>query len=397
MIATIAIFIVILGLLVFVHELGHFTVAKKSGMAVEEFGFGFPPRLIGFQKINGRTTWVFGNKKQRHPDEVYAFPGKGSPGKSEALTGPDLLAEQTIYSVNWIPLGGFVKIRGENNDFEDDPKSFINRPFFGRLLTLVAGVLMNLILAWALISIGFIIGLPAAVDSAGSVAPYATLKNARIGIVDVVQNFPADRAGIRPGDVIVKVDGRNFSDIGQVSAYVAAKAGMKIDFEIQRDGQNLNFQVQSQKPTSPNEGPTGIALANIGTLTVPWYWAFWEGAKATGVQISNIFHGFYLLLTAKLGWGSVGGPIKIYQLTGEVAQMGFIYVLQFTAFLSLNLAILNILPFPALDGGRVLFLIIEKLRRKRNNQAVEQWVNTVGFILLLLLMAAVTVKDIIKR
>jgi regulator of sigma E protease len=135
MISTILLFLLVLGLLVFVHEAGHFIVAKKSGMKVEEFGFGFPPRIVGIQKTGGRLRFVWGHK-------------------------PAADVEKTVYSINWIPLGGFVKILGENNDESADPRSFVNQSFFRRLLTLLAGVLMNVVLAWALIAIGFMIGLP---------------------------------------------------------------------------------------------------------------------------------------------------------------------------------------------------------------------------------------------
>src|SRR5262245_46692622 len=137
MLTTIIIFIIILGLLVFVHELGHFIVAKKSGMVVEEFGFGFPPRLIGIQKIENRWRVVWGKKSE--------------------VENP----QNTVYSINAIPLGGFVRILGENNAHPDHPGSFINKGFWPRFFTLVAGVLMNVVLAWVLISAGFMIGLPA--------------------------------------------------------------------------------------------------------------------------------------------------------------------------------------------------------------------------------------------
>ena len=131
-------------------------------------------------------------------------------------------------------------------------------------------------------------------------------------------------------------------------------------------------------------------------MTFPWYLAPYEGLKTTFVEVGNITSGLWQLITGQVSVSNLGGPVKIAQLTGEVSRMGFIYLLQFTAFLSVNLAILNILPFPALDGGRVLFLVIEKLRGKRNNQKIEQWVNTVGFMLLLLLMFLVTTHDILN-
>jgi len=369
MVTTIIIFIVILGLLVFVHELGHFIAARKSGMKVDEFGFGFPPRMFGLQKIEGKWKIIWGHK-------------------------PPLDKDQTVYSVNWIPLGGFVKIRGENNEHEEDPRSFINRPFGARLITLVAGVLMNVLLAWALISVGYSIGLPVALEDINQIPKGATFTDSQNAIIEVVPGLPAAEAGIKPGDIVVSVNGQKFNNIDELRDYIRGNAGAEFNFEIKRVTENLNLKVQSIKEPKPGEGPTGIALANLGKLQYPWYSAVWQGAKTTIVQLQNIVVGLYTLISGKLGLSSLGGPVKIAQLTGQVADMGFNYLLQFTAFLSLNLAILNILPFPALDGGRVAFLIIEKFRGKRNNQKLEQYVNTAGFVFLLLLMLLVTIKDV---
>ncbi len=369
MLTTILIFLIILGLLVFVHELGHFIAAKRSGMKVEEFGFGFPPRLAGIQKTGGKWKFVWFHKAPLDND-------------------------QTVYSINWIPLGGFVKITGENNEHEEDPRSFINRPFKSRFVTLIAGVTMNVVLALVLTSIGLAIGLPAAVDSSDQLPPYARLKDNHVAIIEVVPNYPADKAGIKPGDQVVKVDTKAFGNIDELRDYIKNNSGKLMEFQIKRGREILTLNVNSIKNPEAGQGPTGIALANVGKYSVPWYWAPIEGVKTVGIQIFNIVTGLYVLLTSKLGLSSLGGPIKIAQLTGEASQLGFVYLLQFTAFLSLNLAILNILPFPALDGGRILFLIIEKIRGKKNNQKIEQAVNTAGFLFLLLLMLAVTVKDI---
>jgi regulator of sigma E protease len=369
MFTTIIIFIVILGLLVFVHEFGHFIVARRTGMKVDEFGFGFPPRAVGIQKINGKLKWVWGHKDP-------------------------LDKEKTVYSINLIPLGGFVKIRGENNEHEEDPRSFINRPFWARFWTLVAGVTMNVILAWILISVGYMVGLPVAIDDPNQIPAGASFKDSKIAIIEVVKDLPADKAGLTPSDVVLKIDGREFSSIDEFRGYIRENAGQKFTFEIQRGKEIKNVEVQSEANPRPGEGPTGIALANLGLLKFPAHTALWQGLQTTGMQISNIATGFYSLITSRIGLDSLGGPVQIAKLTGQVADLGFIYLLQFTSFLSLNLAFLNILPFPALDGGRVVFLIIEKIRGKRNNQKLEQIVNTFGFVFLLMLMALVTIKDI---
>lgn len=383
MLLTIIIFIIILGLLVFVHEFGHFIVAKKSGMQVDEFGFGFPPRLIGFKKVNKRWK-VIGLKHQFVPDP-------------SAHQTEQAAEDSTIYSINWIPLGGFVRILGENNEHEDNPKSFINRGFWSRFATLVAGVLMNVILAWALMSAGFMVGLPAAVSSLSDVPKGASFSRPQVAILEVTKDLPADRAGLKSNDIIIGLDNQHFSDIGDIQKYVKDHAGEPVDFQIQRSGQDLSFKITPAANPPPGQGPTGVALSLIGRLKYPWYAAVWEGGKATWGVLVGIVGGLYQLFAGRLGFASLGGPVEIAKLTGQVAGMGFVYLLQFTAFLSLNLAILNILPFPALDGGRVLFLIIEKIRRKRNNQKIEQIVNTAGFVFLILLMIAVTINDVIRK
>ncbi len=347
MLITIIIFIIILGLLVFVHESGHFFIAKTSGMKVEEFGFGFPPRLFGFQRTAAGFRLVWGRAKTADPDA-------------------------TIYSVNSIPLGGFVRILGENNEAPDDPQSFINKPFWPRLLTLLGGVLMNVVLAWVLISAAYVHGLPIAVDNPQDLPAHATLHNPQTTIIEVLPDSPAAKAGVRANDILIGVDGNSFDKAGiaPYQKYILNNKGQVIIFSIVRGSEQFDLKVASSANPPAGQGPTGIALATVGDLTFPWYQAGWEGAKTTLSQITAIFSGLYHVITAGQGLKSLGGPVKIAQLTGQVAKLGFIHLVQFTALLSLNLAILNALPFPALDGGRVLFLFIEKIRRKRNNQTL---------------------------
>jgi len=367
---TIVIFLIVLGLLVFVHEAGHFIVGKRSGMKIDEFGFGFPPRLFGFQKQNGKWKTVWGNK---------------------TLVDP----ETTVYSINWIPLGGFVKIVGENNEDGEDPRSFINKPFLPRLMTLLAGVIMNVILAWVLISIGYLHGLPVAVDNPPTqLGDHARATDPRIAIVDVAANSPAAQAGLKPNDVVKSIDGQKFEHFDELQKYVDGHKGQIMVFDVDRFNADKIISVQSNANPPAGSGPTGIALADVETVSYPAYAALQEGARATLYELYAIVHGLYELFSTGVGLSSIGGPVKIAQLTGQVARVGIVSLLQFTAFLSLNLAILNVLPIPALDGGRVLFLIIEKIRGKRNNAKIEQWANTIGFMALLLLMLVVTARDV---
>jgi regulator of sigma E protease len=253
---------------------------------------------------------------------------------------------------------------------------------------------MNVLLAWILLSIGYAVGLPVAINSTQSIPHGSRLLNQRIAIIDIVPEGPASKEGFQVGDSFISVDGRSFETTEQLQAYIAENKGKAFAFKVQRGDEVVEKNVQSNAQPAPNQGATGIALAQVGQLRFPVHRAIWEGATTTVSQLGAIVKGLYEVFTSKQGVQSLGGPVKIAQITGQVADLGAIYLLQFTAFLSLNLAILNALPFPALDGGRVLFLLIEKVRGKRNNQAIEQWANTIGFMLLLLLMLLVTVRDV---
>ncbi len=368
MILTILIFIVVLGLLVFVHELGHFVVAKKSGMQVDEFGFGFPPRVAGVQKFGGKWRIVWGAKQAQ--------------------------GEDTVYSINLIPLGGFVKILGENNDQVGNPKAFTSKPFFPRLATLLAGVVMNVVLAWVLVSIGLMVGLPAVYDNTSEIPYGGSIRDLKVTIVEVKADSPAQKSGLRVGDSITNISGASIGSVDQLQEIVAESEGKPLAFQISRAGGELSVNVSPEFRVPENRYLTGIVISLVGNLSYPWYKAPLVGLANTATSFQNILVGLGSVFSGKVGFDQLGGPAKIAQLTGEASKLGIPYLLQFTAFLSLNLAILNSLPFPALDGGRVLFLLVEKVRRKPNNQQFEQAVNAIGFLLLLILMFAVTVNDI---
>lgn len=367
---TILIFIAVLGLLVFVHELGHFVVAKRSGMRVDEFGFGFPPRAVGvYRNPQGAFRVVYGT-----------------------ATPPDAQGT-TIYSLNAIPLGGFVKIVGENNDEADDPNSFVHKPFLARLATLLAGVTMNVILAWVLFSIVLAAGTPTVVDDPALVPAGARVSDSAATIVEVRPKSPAEAGGLRTGDVVQSIDGQTFTAADAAREYILGRKGATFQFRVLRGKTVQTLSVTSTAVPAANEGPTGIALADVGSISYPWYRAPLVGARVTVEQLWSVIAGLGKIVSGGVGLDQVGGPVKIAQLTGQASRLGFTHLLQFAAFLSLNLAVLNALPIPALDGGRVLFLIVEKVRGKRNNAAFEQAVNAIGFLALLLLMVVVTIND----
>jgi regulator of sigma E protease len=343
-------------------------------MQVDEFGFGFPPRIGGVYKAGGKWQFVWGNKTPENLDE----------GK-------------TVYSINLIPLGGFVKILGENNEHENNPKSFINKGFWPRFLTLVAGVTMNVLLAWVLISTSFVIGTRAGVNELSDIPKGASFTNPQMEITEVVKGLPAEQAGLKVEDVILSLNANKVSKVKEVQEFVKEHAGTPIAFEVKRGTEELSIKVTPTLNPPQGQGPTGIAIALVGKIQYVWHQAFWEGAKTTGKALVGIVSGLYQLFAGNIGFGSLGGPVQIAKIVGVVRQSGLLALINLTAFLSLNLAVLNILPFPALDGGRVLFLIIEKIRRKKNNQKIEQYVNAAGFAFLILLMVAVTVNDVIRK
>jgi regulator of sigma E protease len=353
---AILVFIIILGLLVFVDELGHFIVAKRAGMKVEEFGFGFPPRMFGIKKGD------------------------------------------TLYSINWIPLGGFVKILGEDGSDAANPESFGQKPAWQRFLVLIAGVTMNAILAWVLISIGMGLGLPTVLSEGDTLPSSAHLRNVAVGILEVADQTPASAAGLKAGDTIFQINGQAVTSTDQVQILTKQDAGQPTVYTIKRGSSTFEKTITPRVNPPAGEGSLGIALGSIGLVSYPWYQAPIKGFTATVnlIVLTLTTLGSILVQFAQTHHVNVAlsGPVGIAVLTKDVTALGFIYLLQFTAILSINLAIINAVPFPALDGGRVLFLLIEKIRRKKLPMKAEAWANSIGFLLLILLMIAVTVKDI---
>ncbi|MBU0620093.1 MAG: RIP metalloprotease RseP [Patescibacteria group bacterium] len=373
MILTIIIFLLVLSVLVFVHELGHFWTARKLGVKAEEFGFGFPPRLAGIYK-NKEGKWKC---------------VKGGKDVKDAL--------DTVYSINWIPLGGFVKIKGQDGECKDDHDSFANHPIWQRFLILFAGVGMNFILAGFLFSIGFMIGFP---QSSDNLNPKAQISEQKIQIMQVMPDSPADSAGLQRGDIIIDINEKKFSNEQELKDFVNIRAGEELNYNIKRLNTEMTVKIIPEIREETGVGGIGVSMFSSVLVKYPWHIAIWEGIKITifltwAITIA-IFDLFKNLITGHGLGADIAGPVGIAALTGQVARMGFIYLLQFSAMLSINLAILNFLPFPALDGGRVLFLIIEKIKGAPVKQELESICHYIGFTLLMLLVLVVTFKDIFK-
>lgn len=374
MFLTLIIFAFVLGLLVFVHEFGHFIVARKNGVKAEEFGFGFPPRAIGLVKTDDGWKAVF---RAKPTDKNF---------------------KNTIYSLNWIPLGGFVKIKGEMGEDAGDNDSFVRKKIWQRALILFAGVAMNVVAAAIFLAIGFGIGMPQALDD--GVSKFARVRDAEIQIINVVDGTPAEKSGIEPGDIMVSIDGREFEKMSALGEYVGGKENIATKVIIKRGEEILEKTVIPQKIEEYKVIGYGIGMVKVGVVSYPWYIAPWEGTKETFFYIKEILRAFGLLMKDLVMGDKISvdlsGPVGIAVLTGKVARLGVIYLLQFVALLSVNLAIINFLPFPALDGGRLLFLFIEWLRGKPVNQRVENLIHNTGFTLLLILIVLITYRDFTK-
>lgn len=362
MFLTVLIFIAILAILILVHEFGHFLTAKKSGAKVEEFGVGFPPRVFGVKK------------------------------------------GETIYSINLFPIGGFVKIYGEDGPpaggKKDDPRSFTSKSIGTRSFIIVAGVLMNVALAIVLLSFGHFVGLPQVLDDEEM---GVRAKNISIRIAGVAENSPAEKAGVQLGDVIIGMRSgedaiTDVESIEDVQAFTGRYLGEVISISIKQEGDVLEKEIVPRKNPPEGEGAIGIAMVRTGEVSYPFYLAPLKGVESTFLLTVGTLKAFggilaKLITTGTFG-GELAGPVGIAVLTGQMQRMGFIFLLQFMALISINLAIINALPFPALDGGRLLFLGIEKIKGSPVNQKYEKMAHTIGFALLILLMIVITFRDV---
>lgn len=366
---TILIFVVILGLLVFVHELGHFIVARRNGIRVDEFGFGFPPRICGVvqDEKTGKYRIVWGGK--------------------------DIPEGKTVYSLNWIPLGGFVKIAGEDGHDTSDPTSFAGKSAWIRVKVLAAGVVMNFLFAWFLFSVVLMLGLPQPIEP----SEHGKYPNAKIQILSIGKGTPAETMGLKMGDALVTLNGKKVTTLEQVSDEIVSHKGQAITVSVDRFGKEVMLTGTPRTEYPANEGALGISFSETAVVSYPWYEAIYRGATTTYSITIAILDAFGKMIASLFGAEKtaldVTGPVGIVYLTKQMSDLGLPYLLQFAALLSINLGIINILPIPALDGGRILFILIEKLKGSPVSRKVEGMIHQVGFILLLLLMLFVTVRD----
>ena len=373
---AILVFIIFLALLILAHEFGHFLAAKKSGVRVEEFGIGYPPRLFGFYQEEGKKKFVLGQKEVK--------------------------SDSTIYSFNLLPFGGFVKIFGlDSQERKKEKGSFFDVSFSRRAIILLAGVLANFLIAWLFLALAYNLGKP--IIASQEVSP-AYLKDIKPRITQVFPQSPAAEAGLKIGDIILAVklpEKKNWLKIEKsqdLIAFLKENKTEKVQLKIKRKEKVLEKSVLVRENPPENQGPMGIALADVGLEKLPFLLSFWQAAKdifyftllisKTIIQLVKI-----LFSQGKVIEGVVG-PVGIVIFGAQFAEASFAYLLSFIGLLSLNLAILNLLPFPALDGGRLLFLFVEKIRRKPIPLKVENAINSLGFLLLIVLMILITFRDI---
>lgn len=365
-VSSIFLFALILLVLVIVHEFGHFIVAKLTNMRVDEFAFGFPPRI--FSKKIGETE----------------------------------------YSINALPLGGYVSIWGENGG-EDDNKedgakhhkrAFGNRPWWAQLLVLVAGVTMNMLLA---LFIFIVISYGKIEMSVNDPAYGALVKNSSLMITDAAENSPAYKAGLVPGSKLLSVKSGNVSaSLTSPESLVAfITAHIQDSFTvtyISPDGLKKDTTVAAVYGIVPDKKVIGISVENVGTLNTTPLQAITIGYLRTSdmtiATVNGLFSVVKTVFEGKSVMQSLSGPIGIAKIVGKTSEYGYKAVLTLIAVLSINLAIFNILPLPALDGGRMVVVIIEAVSRKKIPFKYYSWVNIIGFSLLMLLLIIVTIHDI---
>lgn len=368
---TLLIFLAVLSVLVLVHEAGHYLAARACGVRADEFGYGFPPRLVGFVKEKGR--W----RRVRRGEQT---------------------AEDTIWSINWLPLGGFVRLKGEQGEAGQDQDSFQSKSAWKRLFILAAGVGMNWLLAIAIFSVAFSIGVPTELENLSAAA---RVRDTAVRVTEVLPGSSAEKAGLLPGDSVREINAVPVTDAAQardVLAQADPDAALRLTVRDEKTDVTRTIETSLSFVEALGRPGLGVALADVGTVSYPVPLAIIEGVRVTASYTWMVVLGFYTLLKDLVSGlkpsADISGPVGIAVLTGRIAEQGAWSLMHFTAILSINLAVINFLPIPALDGGRVLFIVIETLRRRKVKLSLEAAVHRIGFALLLLLIALVTLQDL---
>jgi len=352
---TVLIIILALVLLILFHELGHFLLAKKYGVKVEEFGIGIPPRAIG-KKIG-----------------------------------------ETIYSLNWIPLGGFVKLYGEDQRV-DDERSFSSKPIYQRALILFGGIAAFFVIAFLIFTAQSIIGVKEAISEEDVLTgEYSEVEVITTAVFD---NSPAKEAGMRAGDVLLSVGGEEITFPKEATEAISEKKGEEVDIEIFRGGETVTLSLIPREDPPEDEGAIGIGMTLAGKKQYPLYYAPIQGVLMTWQTTAMVLGGFYALFLSLIGSGAlpagmeVGGPVAIVGIGAGAVATGASEFLQFLGAITISLAVINGLPIPALDGGKLMFLLIEKIKGGPIPEKIEVGLNAIFFLALMGLMIFITFKDL---
>ena len=356
------IIIALVGLIV-LHEFGHFILAKKFGVKVEEFGVGYPPRLFGRK---------FG---------------------------------ETLYSLNLIPFGAFVKIQGEIGGLEDY-RSFSGKPIYQRVLIVLGGVVSFWIVAAVIMTlIAGVWGLPTIVGDEEN----KNLVDPKVNILTISAGSPAEASGLKVGDIILSIGYQQetieASKIKDVQEFIGGHKEKEINLLIKRGNDTLEKKVFTRSSPPDGQGPIGVGLARMALKQYPWYLAPVQGITATVSLTLNVVQGWIVGIKSALGLAKLPqgvkmemmGPVGIFSLLSEYYQLGINYFLYLVALISVALALTNILPIPSLDGGKLLFLAIEKIKGKPIDQKIEQNVTAAFFALLIVFIIFITIKFDIPR
>lgn len=404
---SILIFFVVLFVLVLVHEWGHFIVAKKTGMRVDEFGIGFPPKLFGIKK--GETEYTFNLLPIGGFVKIFGEDGadaSSSPLASEAGEGganavkvANVEGETNNVGTNSAYPAGAGEKDFINASNVDTSRSFSSKSKWAQAAVLFAGVSMNVLLAWLLFVIVFVSGVPTAVEESQAPA------DARLVITGVLPDSPAFEAGIPVGAIITSYDEGQDGEALTPSAFAEFTAqANQSPMTLRYKADNAEHVVQvNPRPgliAQEDREAIGVALSLVHTVYKPVHVALYDATVTTAQMLMAITVGIATLLADIVQFeadlSQVAGPVGIVGLVGDAAEFGIASLLMFTAVISLNLAVINLLPFPALDGGRLLFVAIEAATRRPINPVWAARLNTLGFVLLMALMVAITYSDISK-
>ena len=345
MIIAIISFIIVFSVVILSHEFGHYFFSRMAGIKILELGLGFGPRLAGFVK------------------------------------------EKTLYSLNILPLGGFIRIAGINPEEEtkedqySTEESYMSKTPPQKFLSVFGGPLFNILLAFLIFYIMFVFtGVP---------------KDISNEIAAISPGSVAAAAGMKAGDRIIALSGKKIIKMTNAIDEIHGSSGKTLVLNIQRDGKILTMKVMPQLNKRLKIGLIGFSLKPIYAKTDPLT-ALVDSVEQVGVTIFAVLYTLGLLLIGKISIFELAGPVGIAQFTGQVAGEGVVPLLSFTAFLSINLGLVNLLPIPALDGGRLVFIVIEWIRKKAVDISLENKIHEVGFIVLLAFMAVVTINDIFR-